>query len=102
MFAKSLDFFHGIAEQTGLIMTDERRLGQLEALHRVLSTIAHQSTRGPVAYARYADGMVELIDAYADFVKFYGWIIGWCAGGEVRRSELEALERLRDKLNAKS
>ena len=46
--------------------------------------------------------MVELIEAYDDFVAFYGWVIGWCAGGEVRRSELQALEGLRDKLNAQT
>ena len=46
--------------------------------------------------------MQELIDAYTDFVGLYGWIIGWCIGGEPRRSELNALEGLRDKLYAKN
>ena len=102
VFDKSIEFVRSLGDHTGLVTVNHDHLGQLEALHRVLSTIAHQSTRRSVAYTRYADGMAELIDAYDDFVRLYGWITGWCAGGEVRRSELHALEGLRDKLNAQT
>ena len=102
VFAKSIEFVRSLGSRTDLVTASQSCLGQLEALHRVLTTIAHQSTRGSVSYTRYADGMQELIDAYTDFVKFYGWIIGWCIGGEPRRSELNALEGLRDKLYAQN
>ena len=91
VFAKSLDFFHGVAEQTGLIMTDERRIDQLSALHGFLSNIKHRREKSSIEYAKCAENMRVLLEAYDEFVRLYGWIIGWCAGGEVRRSELEAL-----------
>ena len=98
VFAKSITFVRSLGSRSGLITVNQNHLGQLEALHNVLTTIAHDGKGGPVAYGRYADGMAELIEAFVDFVTFYGWIIGWCVGGEVRRSELNALKGLRDKL----
>lgn len=98
VLAKSIKFIRSLGTRSELLTVNQNHLGQLEALHTVLTTIAHDGKLGSVAYARYADGMGELIEAHTEFVTFYGWIIGWCIGGEARRSELHALEGLRDKL----
>lgn len=100
VLAKSIRFMRKLGEQVDLVSMNLGRLGQLEALHSVLITIAREKPRGAVAYTQYADDMPELIAVYNDFVSLYGWMIGWCIAGEVRRSELGALESIRDKLKA--